>query len=67
MGRDMPDPFRQWQARVSLAQQRAQRERKDAEMNLFQIAPHEAGYKTKFLPPSELRRLRHANRRSRWT
>ncbi len=65
MGRDTPDPFRQWQIRVAMAKQRGQRERQEAEVNLFQLDYHDAGYKTKLLPPSELSRLRNQTWRSR--
>ena len=64
-----PDPFRQRQNRVALAKDLGQQERRDAEMNLFQVDRNDGGYKPKLVPPSELSRLRQlalANRR-RWS
>ncbi len=70
-GRDTPDPFRQWQIRVAMAKQRGQRERQEAEVNLFQLDYRDAGYKPQLVRPSELRRLRdqvwQASRGSRWS
>lgn len=66
-----PDSFRLWQDRVSLAKQRGQRERRDAEAQMFQLDYRDAGYKPGLLPPCELSRLRaqaRANKqRSRWS